>query len=323
MTASSYYETPVTGIRYSSGYSTEELSRFFKAYNLDLKNNRDDAQRYWLGWVGMKWCDYLKNPYFKIGTLFAEKLVQLKNNIPGEFIAVPMPSFFIRMEKRHGIAALSFRNEQGDVFELESIQVACFQKGSSVETIHGPPFYSDPNQERCLSIISVCTGRRGAYWSVFLKPGCTPWFQEYSRGANDNIRLLSDAVMKLVIGVCCLATSNREWLTADVLSRDTEKYKRCQSKTERERIEQRAVSRGKRGWTVNPEIILPRDNQEHRNDGALSGKHLKYKHHRSSHLAMVRCGTNRKSAKLVIRKWCVVRPDLPDNPNHQKKYRAE
>lgn len=320
---SKWYEVESYGYRHSSGYSPKEGLEFLRRIGIDIRqDNMPEVSNYLQGWVGIKWHDCLKSPYFKISTLFAEKLTGMKIKMPAKMIAVPMPAFAIRLEANHGIRALGTTNADGVKMEVESVIVMCSPQPCTIEQIGKDPFHVSPENNRSLSLTVKFTGGFGAFFQASLRADEIPSFHP-DACSNDPLLLnCSEAVLRLVIGTCCLATSNQEWLNVDVLSRDAERYRKCQSGEERKRIEQRAVSRGKRGWIINPEIILPREEQPHRSDEAPTGKHLKFRHHRSSHVAMVRCGSGRQSAKLVIRKWCVVRPDLPDNPSHQKKYRT-
>jgi hypothetical protein len=220
--------------------------------------------------------------YFKIPNHMEEVLSRTTLGIPYGKISPPLPAF-----------AMLFEENQ----EIKSAALAI-----------APP------------TISMVYRSRGMTWGIGLEYAEDVTVQKSL--SEYGLDPIVQRLFRIAIAICIISTNQKaEFLTADVLSRDRDKYGTANVE-QKKQIEERAHRRGKKGWFVNHEQAIPRPrNPKSPTNGEDRAHELSYQHLRCGHFSAVHCGTGRTQIKLVWKKMTVVRPDLPLNPNATKGYK--
>lgn len=270
----------------------------------------------------------LNKPYYKVGHDMLHLLSETSIDVPCEFLRAPFPTFSIRLPVNHGIDFLTVEGNElrsmlvdeaqdqvkiglgGDVKPTgnrvivvwmdfgETEQDDIYVLGAPVLTYNRLLVEESKSIEKCLAD-NTYEGTNG-------------------RVSDDGIPITvstTDICFRIAVSVCFLATGADKIVEPDVLSKDLQNYLDAKRQGNEERITQlanRAVRKGKKGWTVGREITFP--GSSHSSISTGTGEALQYSHQRSAHFHTFRHGPGKTLTKIKFVRQLTVRPDLPPSP---------
>ena len=129
-----------------------------------------------------------------------------------------------------------------------------------------------------------------------------------------------EACVRLVVGVCFLATGSHKILEYDVLRKHLEAYQALkEDHPKRQFYKDKAKRIGKFGWHIGRgrnyrELTLPRGITYADAVHGAGGRHLLYQHSRGGHWHTVRFGQKLSQEKVVWYDEIIVKPTLPPKP---------
>ena len=115
----------------------------------------------------------------------------------------------------------------------------------------------------------------------------------------------------MVVGCLLVASNPEKLMEREVLNKWQDRYDRATSLKEREYLEERSEKRGKRGWKLGREIVLP-GKRHGCGDGEGTGRELVRAHLRRGHFHTVLHGKGKTLMKVMWYRPTIVRPELGD-----------
>ena len=106
-------------------------------------------------------------------------------------------------------------------------------------------------------------------------------------------------VLNLQYLFASLATGADTLIDPDVLSRHFHRLRETTDPKERLNLHNKAIKRGKFGWTVGRDTSLPRHHHDS-TDGDPTGRQLSHSHIRSGHFHVVKYGPQKIKSKVVF-----------------------
>jgi hypothetical protein len=253
----------------------------------------------------------LGSPYYKVPPEMIPVMSRTTLHIPSHAIRAPFPSFVVRFAEAYPLLDSTHQDRSATCL---MVSMETLKEGDALSV-----YFSYPGET---------SGFIGEEITFPLYRGKTieEEIGDLERWSSigaipDNCRDKERLIMRIAITVCMIATTNSEFLSPDLLSRDQEKVNGTETSDRIKELHEKAKRRGKYGWYIGHEQSLPRDHREYVGTGTPTGRHLSYSHFRSGHFAAIRCGAGLQQVKLVWRKMTVVKPELPPNPNASKGYR--
>lgn len=270
-------------------------------------------------------------PYYKIYPALLPMFLNTKLDVPGKYLHAPFSSFLIRLPQGHGCEGLTAEGR-----ELQLIFVTEVAKGDTLELL-------EPIEHEHMFILWMNFGEvyEGMPYYIFqtmkFRPGESIESavnrqrqpekvdqESLSIGIDITDEIINNCV-RLTASVCFLATGADRIVEPDVLTRDLQRYIEAKRGENPERVQQlhdRAQRRGKQGWTLGREILVPTRYQSS-DGGEPTGEHLAYQHQRGAHFHIYHYGPGKNKWKVKWVNQLTVRPDLPAPPIKKRGYKAK
>jgi len=245
--------------------------------------------------------------------------MRTKLAVPGKYFHSPFSNFLIRLPENHGCEELTAGgNELRTVLVTEVTGEETIALSEPVthshmfivwmnfgETFQGVPYY----------LFQVMKFQDDETIEEAIARQRTPDKVDKETLAygldigNDKI----NNCMRLVVSTCFLATGADRIVEPDVLTNDLQRYIEAKRNENPEKVQQlhgRAQRRGKFGWTLGREIVIPSHFQSG-NSGESKGQHLTYQHQRGAHFHIYHYGPGKSKWTVKWINQLTVRPDLP------------
>ncbi len=242
-------------------------------------------------------------PYYKVDSAAIELFRKISMEVPFKYVVPPFESIVIRFEEDNPLIIEGDRRVKALI-----VSKAIDQAGRACMDVWGD----------CSEYVNV-TGAdlqtpAMSYLHLLAPDEETVGTQlKRALGNKNDSELckagLEEAVVRIAIAVCFLATSTDKMIRPDVLSKDLAAWAEAERKKDTSRmsvIAERAKRKGKLGYIVDGarEFLHTRE-EEHGHSSGDGSRHLKYRHMRSAHFRLF------PSGKVRLIRMHPVRPDLP------------
>jgi hypothetical protein len=313
-----------------------------------LKNLTYEQQHFLLATFTTEWSWVQdKRPYYKLYPGIIKALLNTDISVPAKMVHAPLPRLNLRLPENHGISELTQSEvemrsvmiseldlrgrELVDNADSETAVAARFREMATRSTRgfqflvnHGMgygrdssiPFVASSNADDPSYIFMSITDEEAPFEDNLRKwiDSVPEYKQEHeaqmpSGGMETEIAQVEVAV-RLAVGACLIGTNVLDVVEADVLDRHVMRYRAATDSEEKEKLAQKAVKRGKRGWLLGREIDLP----SHIHDSSTAvgtGRQLTSSHIRRGHFHTVRHGRGKALTKIAWFRPTWVRKDLP------------
>lgn len=295
-----------------------------------INRNRHCITAYNQSHAEMTW-HKLGRPYFKIFPNLLPMFMNTKLAVPGKYLHSPFSNFLIRLPENHGCEELTVDGNE--------LKTALITEASGEETLqldrpvdHSHMFiiwmnFGEKYQGIPYYIYQVMKFKDDETIEEAIARQRTPEMTDDETLAfgldigNDKI----NNCMRLVVATCFLSTGADRIVEPDVLNKDLLRYieaKRNENSERIQRLHDKAQRRGKHGWTLGREIVMPSHFQSSE-EGEATG-HLSHQHQRGAHFHVYHYGIGRNKWKVKWINQLTVRPDLPLPAVQTKRgYKAE
>lgn len=274
----------------------------------------------------------LNKPYYKVGSDMLHLLSQTSIDVPCEFLHSPFESFSIRLPVNHGIDFLTVGgnelramlvDESKDQFVVNQLTGSLDRTGNRVIVVWMDFGEVEENNAYALGSPISAYNRLLVEEKKSIEKCLANNTYDGTEGriCDEGIPITvdtTDICFRIAVSVCFLATGADKIVEPDVLTKDLQNYLDAKRQGNEERITQlanRAVRKGKRGWTVGREITFP--GSSHSSTSTGTGEELRYSHQRSAHFHTFRHGPGRSQTKIKFVRQLTVRPDLPPSPSRR------
>ena len=283
--------------------------------------------------------EWLKDgrPYFKLYPDLVRKLLATDITVPSKYVRSFLPSVLLRFPNGHDTPEL--RDESGSA--LHSLLIVEYGPGS---TYRISELLDDVKrvQERRF-IMWMDFGERdivndyGKRRSPIVAFQTTVIDDEEASFEENMKKMMSDrfdwdrgvkvpeesfrAAIRVAVGACLLANNARSLLEHDVLNRHQAQYRDSKSEEERNFLHEKAIKRGKKGWLLGREIVLP---SRHSGSGQATGTGVKLSHQTlvRGHFRRTLFGPGRSQSRIDWIEPYVKGVDLPQK-TERRGYKGE
>lgn len=268
-------------------------------------------------------------PYYKIYPAVIDQFIKTDINIDAALLKPPHSSFVIKLPEE---PILSFRDKDRNYY-VRTILV--YHAAEEYKTSRFSGLEKTKDQEALMLWVDTNESFEDKTPILYFHRAIFPREEEIKTidecfepiadvGHEDTGAIIPasivEAVLRLTVGVCFLATGSHKILEYDVLKKHLAQYRRLHEENQkRKELEKKAKRLGKFGWNIGIDkegrhLSLPRGvtyAEAIRNAG---GRELLYQHVRGGHWHKIRYGEKHSKVKVVWIDATKVRPDLPPKP---------